>query len=48
MKGKKVWVASCNAGIIGVFENRNDALKSADEHADGGYKGTKIQELTIK
>jgi len=48
MKGKKVWIASCNAGVIGVFESRNDALESANEHADGGFKGTMIREFTIR
>ena len=48
MRGKKVWVASYNAGVIGVFEERSDALRCANEHAEADYKGTIIQEMTIR
>ena len=49
MKGKKVYVVTCNTGVIGLYEDRNDAISCMSE-ADywGEYKGIKLQEMTIK
>lgn len=47
IKGNHVHVLSYNAGVLGVYENRTEALKDKVEYQSLGYKGLKIEEHLI-
>lgn len=47
LKGNHVHVLSYNAGVLGVYENRTDALKAKVEYQASGYKGLKTEEHLI-
>lgn len=47
LKGNHVLVLSYNAGVLGVYENRTDALKAKFVYQVADYKGLKIEEHLI-
>jgi hypothetical protein len=47
MKGNHVWVLSYNAGVLGVFAFRYDAVREMSEYKSYGYKGLKVEEHLI-
>lgn len=48
MKGKKVWVASCNSGVLGVFEEKADAMACGKEYTYYNDLDAWVLEYTIK
>ncbi len=44
---KQVYVLSYNAGVLGVFWKKTDALREKRDYIDNDYKGVKVEEFYV-